>query len=95
MDESSSFLGALELLSAILLRCFAIGVAVVLLWFFFFLIGGDAIYAIHGKWFSISRPGFDLLNYYGMAFIKVCNFMLFLVPYLAIRMVLKGKKEKG
>ena len=66
-----------------------IGVIFIMFWFIFFLLDGDFGYTIHAKWFQISRHEYDLLNYYGMAFIKGCNFLFFLFPYIAIRMVLK------
>jgi hypothetical protein len=63
-----------------------------MLWFIFFLLGGDLGYTIHDKWFQISRHEYDLLNYYGMAFVKGFIFLLFLLHYIAIRMVLRRKK---
>ena len=91
MKESSRFISDLEIVSCILIRCFAIGVAFVTLWFIFFLLGGDLGYTIHAKWFQISRHEYDMLNYYGMAFVKGCNFLFFLFPYIAIRMVLRRR----
>jgi hypothetical protein len=82
----------MEVFSNILIRCFVVSVVFITLWFIFFLLGGDAVYTIHAKLFQISRHEYDLLNYYGMAFAKVCNFLLFLFPYIAIRMVLRRKK---
>jgi hypothetical protein len=93
MNESSSFISDLEILSSILIRCFVIGVVFITLWFIFFLLGGDAGHMIHNKLFQfqISRHEYDLLNYYGMAFVKSCNFLFFLFPYIAIRMVLRRR----
>ncbi len=93
MNKSSSFLSDLEILSVILLRCFMIGVLFITFWFIFFLLGGDLGYTIHAKWFQISRHEYELLNYYGMAFVKICNFLFFLFPYIAIRMALRRKSE--
>jgi len=92
MNESLSFISDLKVLSSILIRCFVIGVVFITLWFIFFLFGGDAGYTIHARLFQISRHEYDLLNYYGMAFVKGCNFLLFLFPYIAIRMVLRRRK---
>ena len=91
MNESSNFIKDLEILSSILIRCFVIGVLFITFWFIFVLLGGDLGYTIHAKWFQISRHEYDLLNYYGMAFVKVCNFLFFLFPYIAIRMVLRRR----
>ncbi len=91
MNESSRFISELEILSSILIRCFVIGVVFVTFWFIFFLLGRDAAYMIHNNLFQISRHEYDLLNYYGMAFVKLCNFILFLIPYIAIKMVLRRR----
>ncbi len=91
MNESSGFVSELEIISSILIRCFAIGVAFVTFWFVFFLLSRDAGYLIHNNLFQISRHEYDLLNYYGMAFVKCCNLLFFLVPYIAIRMVLRRR----
>ena len=91
MNESSNYISDLDILPSILIRCFVIGVVFVMLWFIFFLLSGDAGYRIHTKLFQISRHEYDLLNYYGMAFVKVCNFLFFLFPYIAIRIVLRQR----
>jgi hypothetical protein len=92
MNELSNFIGDLDTLSNILIRCFVIGAIFNMLWFIFFLLGGDFGYTIHAKWFQISRHEYDLLNYYGMAFVKGFIFLLYLFPYIAIRMVLRRRK---
>jgi len=92
MNESSRVISDLEVLSSILIRCFVIGLVLITLWFIFFLLGGDTGYTIHARLFQISRHEYDLLNYYGMAFVKGFNFLLFLFPYLAIKMVLRQRK---
>jgi hypothetical protein len=91
MIGSSSFMDDLEILSRILIRCFVIGVVFITFWFTFFLLGGNAGYLIHTTLFQISRHEYDLMNYYGMAFVKGCNFLFFLFPYMAIRMVLRRR----
>jgi hypothetical protein len=95
MNESSSVISDLEVLSGILIRCFVIGVVFITLWFIFFLLGGDEGYTLHALLFQITRHEYDLLNYYGMAFVKGLNFLLFLFPYLAIKMVLRRRKASS
>jgi hypothetical protein len=93
MNESSSVISDLEVLSGILIRCFVIGVVFITLWFIFFLLGGDEGYTLHALLFQITRHEYDLLNYYGMAFVKGLNFLLF--PYLSIKMVLRRRKASS
>jgi len=56
------------------------------------LIGGSAGYSLHSQWFELSRHDYDVLNYFGIAFTKICAIIFFLFPYIAIRLVLRGMK---
>jgi hypothetical protein len=94
MKEPSSVASSLEILSSIFIRCFAIGYAVVLLWFFIFMLAGDAGYDISTKLFKITRHEYDLINYCGIAFAKVCNILFFLIPYIATRWVIMKQRKK-
>ncbi len=90
MNELGDLKNRLEITSRILLRCFILNFALILFWFFLFLIGnGQWGYEIHSKIFDITRHEFVLINYCGMAFVKLCNIIFFLFPYVAIRLVLK------
>jgi Family of unknown function (DUF6868) len=90
MNESGDLKNRLEITAKILLRCFILNFALILFWFFVFLIGnGQWGYGIHSKIFDITRHEFELINYCGMAFVKLCNIIFFLFPYVAIRLVLK------
>ncbi len=93
MNESTDLKNHLELTAKILLRCFILNFALILLWFFLYLIGsGRWGYELHSKIFDITRHEFVLINYCGIAFAKLCNFIFFLIPYVAIRRVLKLKQ---
>lgn len=85
----------LEGLAAILIRCFFLAVAFLLLWFFLYVLGGgEWSYTMTAPWSALSRHDFDLLNYCAMAFVKMCAILFFLFPYLAIRLVLREKNKK-
>ena len=56
------------------------------------MIGGSAGYSLHSQWFELSRHDYDVLNYFGIAFTKICAIIFFLFPYIAIRLVLRGMK---
>lgn len=93
MNDSLEINSLLEVLSKILVRCFIIGIVFLLFWFCVFSIGGDMAYGIHSRCFDLSRQNFDLMNYYGMAFLKMSIFLFFLFPYISIRLILtKGEK---
>ena len=90
MNESGDLKNHLEVTAKILLRCFILNFALVLFWFFFFLIGNGRLgYEFHSKIFDITRHEFALINYCGIAFVKLCNIIFFLFPYVSIRLVLK------
>jgi len=82
----------LETLSVVFVNCFLLSFLLLLFWFIFYLMGGDWCYKIHSRWFELSRHDYDLLNYSGMAFVKMCAILFFLFPYLSIRLLLRRKK---
>ncbi len=85
----------LESLAGIFIRCFFLSVGLLLLWFFFYVLGGgEWSYSMNSPWSALSRHDYDLLNYCAMAFVKMCAILFFLFPYLSIRMVLQKKKKK-
>jgi len=88
-DERDDFL---QRLSGALIRCFFLAYALVLIWFVFYWLGDDFGYRITSLWFRASRHEYDLMSYCGIAFVKICTILFFLIPYLAIRMVLRKRK---
>lgn len=78
-----------QLAASVLLRCFALGMALLLFWFVFFLVGTDLAVAIHGRLFSVTREQLIMLNYVGMGLFKLVIFAVFLIPYVAIRWTLR------
>jgi hypothetical protein len=87
-EEQSLLLNSL---AAILIRCFFLTIGLLLVWFVFFRLAGDAGYYLHSRWFEIDGRDYDLLFYYGMASLKIIAFVFFLFPYIAIRLVLRKK----
>jgi hypothetical protein len=77
----------------VFLYCFLMSFALLLLWFVFYLLAGDWAYSIHTGWFELSRHDFDLVNYWGMAFTKFCAIIIFLFPYLSIKLLLRKKRK--
>ena len=81
----------LEAVAGVLIRCFFLGIAVMLFWLLFALFGKELAYSVHSKMFDITAHEFELMIYFGMAFFKMLIFILFLFPYISIRMVLKKR----
>jgi phosphatidylglycerophosphate synthase len=79
----------LDRLAGILIRCFFFSWGLLVVWFLFYVLFGDFGYGTHAQWFAVSRHDYALVNYYGMAFVKICAISFFLFPYFAIKLVLR------
>jgi hypothetical protein len=73
--------------------CFLLAVGLLMIWFFMYLAAGDLAYSIHAKLFNIDRSLFESMNYYGMAIFKMLSWTLFLIPYIALKIMGKGKGQ--
>jgi len=85
----------LQTLATILLRSFLIGLAFLLLWFLLYLIAPGWMFETNAIWFNIGRRDFDLINYFGMGFMKISILLFFFFPYLAIKSMLRRKERKS
>jgi len=83
----------LDSLAGILIRCFFLPVLVLAVWFVLFLLAGDSSYYVHSYWFDMDWYDYNLVFYYGMAFVKLFAFMAFLFPYIAIRLVIRKRLQ--
>jgi len=92
MNEGQRHSITLEALATVLGGAFLINFALLLLWFCIFLFLPEWFYRINEKWFAIGRHEFDLINYTGIAFMKIINIVFFLCPYLSIKLWLRKKK---
>jgi hypothetical protein len=81
----------LHALAKVLLRCFLLGVLLLLVWGGFFLLAGDWTYRINSRWFDLTRHEFELIQYCGIVLAKVWVLLFFLFPYVAIRLVLRKR----
>ena len=85
----------LQTLATILIRSFLIGLAFLLLWFLLYLIAPGWMFETNAKWFNIGKRDFDLINYFGIGFVKITILLFFFFPYLAIRSMLRRKERKS
>ena len=85
----------LQTLATILLRSFLFGLAFLLLWFVLYLIAPGWMFEMNARWFNIGKRDFDLINYFGIGFVKISILLFFLFPYLAIRSMLQKKERKS
>jgi len=90
MTESKHANEPFDTIARILLRCFVLGYALLLLWFAVYLCGGELLYGrLGGKLFGLTQHEVDAINYCGMAVVKGLVLLFFLIPYVAIRLVLR------
>ena len=92
MNEGQRNNITIEALATVLGGSFLINFALLLLWFCIFLFLPEWFYRINENWFAISRHEFDLINYTGIAFLKIVNIVFFLCPYLSIKLWLRKNK---
>jgi hypothetical protein len=77
----------LDTLRDVLLWSMVVNYGVLLIWFAAFTLAHDRIYALHHRWFSISRETFDALHYGGMAVYKIGVLLLNVAPLVALWLV--------
>jgi len=92
MIEREDIAAWLDAASRVLLRCFVLGYLLLLLWVGVYLLAGNFLYRVNASLFGITPHEMDLLNFYGIAFVKCCVLLFFLFPYVAIRLVLRKSK---
>lgn len=72
----------------VLLWCVGLNYAVMIIWFGAFVFAHDRIYEMHKRWFNLSVTTFDTIHYTGLAVYKIGVLLFFLVPLIAILVVL-------
>lgn len=92
---SEETLQTFDMIAGILLRCFVFLVmAQVFAWLVIFL-AEDTLYPIYAGMFDLSKKEYDLFILYSLAFMKVLNVAFFLVPFLAIKLMLRGRNKNS
>jgi hypothetical protein len=84
----------LQTLATVLLRSFLLGLAFMLLWFLLYLIAPGWMFEMNARWFNIGKRDFELINYFGIGFVKISILLFFFFPYLAIRSMLRKRRRK-
>lgn len=90
MTESNNVNELFDTLAKIMLRCFVLGYVLLLLWFVVSLVATGLIYGI-GKLYGLTPHEVDLINYCGMTGVKCVVLLFFLIPYIAIRLVMRKR----
>jgi len=82
----------LDALANILLRCWILGVILLLFWFGAVTLARDLVYSVHGSMFDLTRSQLTAIHYCGMGLAKLVVGLFFFVPWVAIRLELKKRK---
>lgn len=89
MNDTKSIYETLEVIGQVLIRC-AIMLAIALfLWWGVLALMGDLAFEVHCRFMAIPREQFDLIHYTGMLATKAAMTVLFIFPYVAIRLVIR------
>jgi len=91
-NSQMDFQNHMDVIAAMLIRCFLGGMVLLMVWFAWFAIAGDWIYQVHSRWFQIPRQSFDAIHYAGMAVTKIAIIVFFLLPWIAIKLLLRKKE---
>ncbi len=84
---------ALHAVARVLMWCVLLSGAILLLWFCMLAFAGEWVYRMHSQFIPLSREHFAFVHYGGLALFKGAMLVLFLVPYVAIRIVLwRGRR---
>ena len=90
LNNANEMLGVI---GQVLIRCFVMGLLVLLFWLGALALGGDLAYSVHTKIAPMSRQQFDVIHYAGMLMTKTMMVVLFLFPYIAIRLVINKRRR--
>ena len=85
----------LEVTSQVLIRCTVMGVIVLLIWWGALELFGDFAYGVHSRIAPMTRQQFDIIHYVGILTTKAGVSLLFLFPFLAIRLVIRKRKRQS
>ncbi len=91
-EEQITFM---ENLAGTLIRSFFFSMALLLISIIFYAMAGDWSYCMSSSWYKmeLSKHEYDLIFCCGLAFIKICAITLFLLPYIAIKLVIRKNKK--
>ncbi len=78
----------MQVVSAILLRCWIIGFAFLFIAFGASQLAHDLVVSIHGSMFDLTPHEFEVIFYCALGMIKLGVLICFFIPWLAIKMVM-------
>jgi len=93
MSDANNMNEILEVIAQVLIRCFVIGVLVLFFWLGALMLAGDLTFNVQSGIIPITQQQFNVINYAGMLTLKALIFILFLLPYISIRLVITKRSK--
>jgi hypothetical protein len=87
--------GTLSTIASILFRRWICGFLLLSIWLSVTQLMPEMIYKLHGPMFGLSNHELDVIFYCGMGLLKLCGLTLFLIPWIAIKLVLRGQTSQS
>jgi hypothetical protein len=87
---SAQITECLEIVARVLLRCWVVGVILLLFWWASITLAGSLTFAVHGEMFDLTAPQLNLIHYCGLMLMKIMVSLFFFIPWLAIKLVLNS-----
>ena len=82
---------SLNTIASILLCCWICGFLVLFIWLGVTQLMPEMIYKLHGPMFGLSNHELDVIFYCGMGLLKLCVLTFFFIPWIAIKLVVRGQ----
>lgn len=79
-------------LAKVLLRTWFFGFLLLGAWAGLVLFAREPFYKLLDNWWGLTSHEFEVTNYCGIALLKLLLIVFFLLPWLAIRLVLRGRR---
>jgi len=95
VSPSSQVDEVLEVTGQVLIRCAVMGILVLLIWWGALAWMGDLAYRVHSGLSPMTRAHFEHVHYAGMLATKTAVSLLFLFPYIAIRLVIAKRRKQS
>ena len=92
MSDSKETAEFFDMLAGVLLRCWICGFVLLYISIGVILLAGNFAYRLPGELFGLSKHDLDLILYCSIVVIKLLVLVLFFIPWLAVRLVLRGRK---
>jgi hypothetical protein len=90
VPNSLNIRDSIGVLAKILLRCWLLGFALLLLWAGVVVFGRETVYRLNSNIFGLTEHELDVVFYAGIVFTKTLVLLFFFFPWLALRLTMRS-----